>query len=97
MFAELIRAGLQALIEAEATAALGTGRYERTEERTNYRNGDPAQDGCHDQRGRRSPDSEAAFWVVLPEPARARRRIDQALHAVIMEAYVHGVLDPQRR
>lgn len=39
MFAELIRAGLQALIDAEATQVLGADRYERTAERTNYRNG----------------------------------------------------------
>src|SRR5262245_39772973 len=39
VFAELIRAGLQALIDAEATQALGAGRYERTGERTTYRNG----------------------------------------------------------
>jgi transposase-like protein len=39
VFAELIRAGLQALIDVEATAALGAGRYERTAERTDYRNG----------------------------------------------------------
>ena len=30
VFAELIRAGLQALIEAEATEAIGAGRYQRT-------------------------------------------------------------------
>src|SRR6476661_7553763 len=29
VFAELIRAGLQALIEAEATEAVGAGRYQR--------------------------------------------------------------------
>lgn len=39
MFAELIRAGLQALIEAEATEAIGTGRYQRSGERTVHRNG----------------------------------------------------------
>ena len=39
VFAELIRAGLQALIDAEATQVLGADRYERTAERTNYRNG----------------------------------------------------------
>jgi transposase-like protein len=39
VFAELIRAGLQALIDVQATQALGAGRYERTAERTNYRNG----------------------------------------------------------
>lgn len=30
VFAELIRAGLQSLIDAEATQVLGVGRYERT-------------------------------------------------------------------
>jgi len=39
VFAELIRAGLQALIDAEATEVLGAGRYERSSERTTYRNG----------------------------------------------------------
>jgi transposase-like protein len=38
-FAELIRARLPALIDVEATAALRAGRYERTAERTDYRNG----------------------------------------------------------
>src|SRR3954449_1844734 len=31
---------------------------------------------------------QGAFFPVILEP---RRRIDQALHAVVMEAYVHGV------
>ncbi|MGK2884141.1 MAG: transposase, partial [Rhodococcus sp. (in: high G+C Gram-positive bacteria)] len=39
VFAELIRAGLQALIDAEATEVLGAGRYERSSGRTTYRNG----------------------------------------------------------
>jgi transposase-like protein len=39
VFAELIRAGLQALIEAEAAEAIGAGRYERTDGRSVHRNG----------------------------------------------------------
>lgn len=43
VFAELIRAGLQKLIEAEAeaeaTETLSTGRYERTENRTTHLGG----------------------------------------------------------
>ncbi|BCI78811.1 hypothetical protein MTY66_04360 [Mycolicibacterium sp. TY66] len=35
-----------------------------------------------------------SFFPSLLEP---RRRIDKALHAVIMEAYVHGGVHPQRR
>lgn len=38
VFVELIRAGLSALIDAEATAVLGAGRCERTAQRTTYLN-----------------------------------------------------------
>lgn len=38
-FAELIRAGLQELIEVEASETLGVGRYERTGAPTTHRNG----------------------------------------------------------
>lgn len=41
VFAELIRIGLQALIEAEATEKLGAGRDERTATRTTHRNSKP--------------------------------------------------------
>lgn len=91
VFAELIRAGMQALIEAEAAAKIGAGRYERCEERQTHRNG-------HRSRtlSTTSGDIEVkipklragSFFPSLLEP---RRRIDKALHAVIMEAYVHGV------
>ena len=37
MFAELVRAGLQALIEAEAATKIGAERYERSEGRTTHR------------------------------------------------------------
>lgn len=39
VFAELIRAGLQALIEAEATETIGAGRYQRSQDRDTHRNG----------------------------------------------------------
>lgn len=39
MFAEAIRAGLQAMIEAEATEAIGADRYQRSGGRTVHRNG----------------------------------------------------------
>ena len=91
VFAELIRAGMQALIEAEAAAKIGAGRYERSEDRQTHRNG-------HRSRtlSTTSGDIEVkipklragSFFPSLLEP---RRRIDKALHAVIMEAYVHGV------
>ncbi len=92
VFAELIRAGLQALIEAEATAAIGAGRYERADGRTVHRNG---------HRPKTVSTTSGDIEVQIPPKLRAgsffpsllerRRRIDRALHAVIMEAYVHGV------
>ena len=39
VFRRLLRAGLQDLIDAEATAVIGAGHYERTSGRTNRRNG----------------------------------------------------------
>ena len=91
VFAELIRAGLQALIEAEAAAKIGAGRYERSEARETHRNG---------YRSRTLSTTSGDIEVKIPKlragsffPSllQPRRRIDKALHAVIMEAYVHGV------
>ncbi len=88
---ELARWMLQELIELEATAAIGAGRYERTDDRATERNGHrprvvstkagDLQVGIPKLR-------EGSFFPSLLEP---RRRIDQALYAVIMEAYVSGV------
>ena len=91
VFAELIRAGMQALIDAEATQVLGAGRYERTAERSTYRNGTRAKTVATT-----SGDVELAIPKLrsgsfFPSLLERRRRIDQALYAVIMEAYVHGV------
>ncbi|WP_024795582.1 IS256 family transposase, partial [Tomitella biformata] len=91
MFAEFIRSGLQQLIDAELTAALGAAPYERTENRTTHRNGTRPK-----TLATASGDIELAIPKLrqgsfFPALLERRRRIDQALHAVIMEAYVHGV------
>ena len=91
VFAELIRAGLQALIEAEATQVLGAGRYERTEERTNYRNGTRPKTVATTSGDVEVQIPKLRSGSFFPSLLERRRRIDQALHAVIMEAYVHGV------
>ena len=88
---EVLRAGLQALIEAEATATIGAGRYERSADRTTVRNG-------HRPKTISTPAGDVelkipklragSFFPVLLE---RRRRIDKALYAVIMEAYVQGI------
>jgi transposase-like protein len=82
---------LQELIEAEATQAIGAGRYERTDERTTHRNGSRTRllsTKAGDVELRSPKLREGSFLPVLLEP---RRRIDRALWAVVMEAYVHGV------
>lgn len=82
---------LQELIEAEATVAIGAGWNEHTETRVALRNGHrdktlTTQAGDLDLA---IPKLRAgSFFPALLE---RRRRIDQALYAVIMEAYVHGV------
>ena len=88
---ELARWMLQELIEVEASAAVGAGRYERADGRITERNGHrprllstkagDLQLGIPKLR-------QGSFFPSLLEP---RRRIDQALYAVVMEAYVSGV------
>lgn len=88
---EIARWVLQELIEAEAVEAIGAGRYERVEGRVTERNGHrpktlstkagDLQLGIPKLR-------KGSFFPSILEP---RRRIDQALYAVVMEAYVSGV------
>ncbi|MFD4295551.1 IS256 family transposase [Rhodococcus sp. NPDC058505] len=91
VFAELIRAGLQELIEAEATETLGAGRYERTEGRTTHRNGHRSKTVSTTSGDVELKIPKLRAGSFFPSLLERRRRIDKALHAVIMEAYVHGV------
>jgi putative transposase len=82
---------LQELIELEASQVIGAGRYERTEGRTTHRNGSRARllsTKAGDVELQIPKLREGSFYPSLLEP---RRRIDRALWAVIMEAFVHGV------
>ncbi|MEI8083196.1 MAG: IS256 family transposase [Actinomycetes bacterium] len=81
---------LQELIEAEATARIGAGRHERTEARTTQRNGHRDRvltTAAGDVELKIPKLREGSFFPCLLE---RRRRIDQALFAVVMEAYVTG-------
>lgn len=88
---ESVRIVLQELIEAEATEAIGAARYERTGTRTTERNGTRPK-----LLTTKGGDVSVAipklrtgsFFPSILEP---RRRIDQALYAVVMEAYVGGI------
>ena len=82
---------LQQLIEAEATAVIGARPHERTESRVAQRNG---------HRPKLVSTAAGDVEVAIPKLRRGsffpsllerRRRIDRALYAVVMEAYVHGI------
>lgn len=92
---ELIRAiaerMVQELIEAEATAHVGAEWNEHTPTRTTIRNG-------HREKVLTTLAGDLDLEIpkvrtgsFFPSLLERRRRIDQALSAVIMEAYVHGV------
>ena len=82
---------VQELIEAEATAVIGAGRHERNESRTAQRNG-------HRPRLLSTPAGDVGLAIpklrqgsFFPSLLERRRRVDRALFAVVLEAYVHGI------
>ena len=88
---ESVRMVMQELIDAEATAAIGAARYQRTETRTTERNGVRGRllaTKAGDVELRIPKLRKGSFFPSILEP---RRRIDQALYAVVMEAYVEGI------
>ena len=81
----------QALIEAELTSVIGAGPHERNPERLAQRNGHRARmltTSAGDLELRIPKLRAGSFFPSLLE---RRRRVDQALFAVVMEAYLHGV------
>jgi putative transposase len=88
---ESVRLVMQELIETEASERIGAGRYERAESRVTDRNGSRPRllaTQAGDVELRIPKLRKGSFFPVILEP---RRRIDQALYAVVMEAYVNGV------
>jgi putative transposase len=88
---ESVRLVMQELIETEAAERIGAGRYERRDSRVTERNGSRPRllsTQAGDLQLRIPKLRKGSFFPVILEP---RRRIDQALYAVVMEAYVNGV------
>lgn len=82
---------MQELMEVEATEKIGAARYERTENRVTERNGSRPRlvaTQAGDIELRIPKLRKGSFFPSILEP---RRRIDQALYAVVIEAYVNGV------
>jgi putative transposase len=81
----------QALIDAELTAVIGAAPFQRTEGRITQRNGARLRTlsaTAGDLELRIPKLRQGSFFPSLLE---RRRRVDQALFAVVMEAYIHGV------
>jgi putative transposase len=81
----------QALIEAELTAVIGAAPHERTPDRLGQRNGHRPRllSTTAGDLELRIPKLRAGSF--FPSLLERRRRVDQALFAVVMEAYLHGV------
>lgn len=81
----------QALIDAELTAVIGARPWERSLERTAQRNGSRPRTltTTAGELELRIPKLRAGSF--FPSLLERRRRVDQALFAVIIEAYLHGV------
>lgn len=92
---DFLREALMALVEqimaVEVEHLIGAGRHERTEDRTNHRNG---------SRDRRWDTRVGTLNLAIPKLRKGsyfpnflepRRRSEQAFVNVIQEAYVHGV------
>src|SRR6266540_2992732 len=91
MIRESVRTVLQELVEFEAAGVIGAERYERTEDRVTERNGTRPKllaTKAGDVELRIPKLRKGSFFPSILE---RRRRIDRALFAVVMEAYVHGV------
>jgi putative transposase len=90
LFRDLLERSLQELIDAELTEAIGAEPHERTESRTNQRNGGRPRvlsTPAGDVELRLPKVRTGSFFPSLLEP---RRRVDRALWAVIATAYVTG-------
>lgn len=88
---ELAQWALLQLIEAEATEKIGADPWERTSERVTYRNGTRSKVLSTKAGDLRVAIPKLRKGSIFPELLEPRRRIDQALFAVVIEAYANGV------
>ena len=81
----------QALIDAELTAVIGAGPWERSEMRLAHRNGSRPRTLSSTAGDLELQIPKLRAGSFFPSLLERRRRVDQALFAVVMEAYIHGV------
>jgi len=83
---ESVRIVLQELIDAEAIAVIGADRYERSPERLTERNGVRSRELMTKGGTVELKIPKLRSGSFFPSVLERRRRIDQALYAVVMEA-----------
>ncbi len=88
---ELVRWTIQELMEAEVAAQIGAGRYERSEDRSTQRNGYRARPWDTRVGTLELQIPKLRTGSYFPSWLEPRRRAEQALVAVVAEAYVQGV------
>jgi len=81
----------QELIDAEATALIGAGPWQHTPDRTAVRNGTRPRTLTTTAGDLELRIPKLRTGSFFPSLLERRRRVDQALFAVVMEAYLHGV------
>ena len=87
----LTQRAFQELINAEATAVIGAAPYERSSDRTTQRNGTRPRTLTTTAGDLQLRIPKLRAGSFFPSLLERRRRVDQALFGVVMEAYVHGV------
>lgn len=80
----------QALIEAELSSVIGAGPHERSEARLAQRNGHRPKTISTTAGDLQLQIPKLRTGSFFPSLLERRRRVDQSLFAVIMEAYLHG-------
>ena len=88
---EAVRGMVQELMEAEVSSRIGAGRFERSEERTTQRNGYRSRPWDTRLGSMELAIPKLRTGSYFPSFLEPRRRAEQALVAVVAEAYVQGV------
>jgi len=88
---EAVRGMVQELMEAEVSSRIGAGRFERSEERTTQRNGYRSRPWDTRLGSMELAIPKLRTGSSFPSFLEPRRRAEQALVAVVAEAYVQGV------
>ena len=90
LFRRLLERALLDLLDTELTSRIGAGRHERSGSRSNWRNGARTRTLSTPAGDLELRIPKVRVGSFLPSLLEPRRRVDKALWAVIMTAYITG-------